>query len=239
MPLFSTPLAHIIANHFGYLDIEGKMVFFTGIQLGWTSGKINFGVMMSLMTPVPASDSGTKLAISGMMLNVVFWIGIQVLISHRMESYKAFSITVFCCMAVLVVTGTENLTKRWTFQNSTYELNTADELEWVPAKNDCRMKGMRLVSIESVDEYYSILEVIAPFNLSIWISGSDEGQEGKFYWEATGQLIGPFTTWYPGEPNNLKGNEHCMMMPGYQYYLWNDEDCDVLANYICEGYLCS
>ncbi|XP_065342691.1 lectin subunit alpha-like [Cloeon dipterum] len=157
-----------------------------------------------------------------------------------MNTYKAFLVAVCCCTAVLGVTGTENSNKalRWTFQNSFYELVTDTELGWAQAKNECRRKGMWLVSFESDEEYYTVLEFIKPLKMIFWTSGSDDGHDGEFYWEATGKSIGSFTSWLPGEPTIGTDLEHCLQMADYNEFLWSNEDCNKTANYICEGEVC-
>ena len=36
-----------------------------------------------------------------------------------------------------------------------------------------------------------------------WTSGTDQGEEGKFFWMGTGKPI-TYTNWNAGEPNNFQ-----------------------------------
>jgi hypothetical protein len=65
----------------------------------------------------------------------------------------------------------------------------------------------------------------------IWLGGSDEGQEGDWYW-ITGEAWG-YENWAPGEPNNigddsvLSSEENCLEYRNwYPTPQWNDLPCD-------------
>jgi hypothetical protein len=76
---------------------------------------------------------------------------------------------------------------------------------------------MRLLSIESSAEEQYLTRIIETYNFGKksekwdftywWTSGSDVEVENKWVWTATGQPV-QYTNWAPGEPNNVKGNEH-------------------------------
>lgn len=42
-----------------------------------------------------------------------------------------------------------------------------------------------------------------------------------------------FTDWFPGEPNQMGGNEDCLAYSGGAY-IWNDIWCGLKGGYICE-----
>jgi hypothetical protein len=44
---------------------------------------------------------------------------------------------------------------------------------------------------------------------NIWISASDLGSDGDFYWESTGEFFGIFDDWVEGEPALGIENHHC------------------------------
>ncbi|XP_065343002.1 perlucin-like protein [Cloeon dipterum] len=144
-----------------------------------------------------------------------------------------------CCVALMGATTGADLrgaSLRFTYGNSTYEINE-NLAGWVQAKNDCRSRGMGLVSIESAEEHYAILEYITDYTGGrFWTSGSDIEQEGDFYWEATGALLS-YTNWAAGQPNNyLEG--HCVEITDQYAYQWNDVTCTDPIMYICESQSC-
>lgn len=73
-------------------------------------------------------------------------------------------------------------------------------------------------------------------NSWVWTSGTDQSEEGVFIWMSTGQPY-TYTKWRESEPNNLRGDEHCMVVdwvdkntPAY----WNDGRCRYKLPYVCE-----
>ncbi|CAB3366506.1 Hypothetical predicted protein [Cloeon dipterum] len=156
-----------------------------------------------------------------------------------MSSNSAIIFVICFCIAVSNGTGAKKVSSRFTFGNSTYEIST-NRAGWVQAKNDCRVKGMRLLSIESAEENNAVLEniVLMPGE-RFWTSGSDLGHEGAFYWEATGHSVGPFINWAPDQPDNAQSrSEHCIELWHEANHLWNDNKCDTQSLYICEGHPC-
>ena len=69
----------------------------------------------------------------------------------------------------------------------------------------------------------------------IWLGASDEAQEGHFVWIPSGRPL-MFTDWGTDEPNNLNGDEDCLMYLLYERK-WNDFPCDHtgIFRWICEG----
>lgn len=46
-----------------------------------------------------------------------------------------------------------------------------------------------------------------------------------------------FTDWHPGQPDNLKQNQHCVNIQFWQGnggYHWDDEDCNEKFYFLCE-----
>ncbi|XP_059476543.1 C-type lectin 37Db-like [Neocloeon triangulifer] len=174
----------------------------------------------------------------------------RVLIGTRMEKMAQAQILFLAAISCALIPGqsslieTRGLTKGaanrvFTFGNGTYEISTS-MAGWVQAKNDCRSKGMKLLSIESAEENNAMLEqiVLRPGD-SFWTSGSDLGHEGNFYWEATGLAVSGFKYWAPGQPDNAQsGSEHCLEISAADNHLWNDNKCDVQHFYICESHPC-
>jgi hypothetical protein len=72
-----------------------------------------------------------------------------------------------------------------------------------------------------------------------WLSGTDLGSEGYFYWAGTGQPLGLFSDcWMPGMPDNFRNKEHCLQFKFSakfeQGLLWNDNLCEKKNRFICE-----
>ncbi|XP_059487191.1 lectin subunit alpha-like [Neocloeon triangulifer] len=106
------------------------------------------------------------------------------------------------------------------------------KLNWDKAKRSCWNMGMQLVAIESLEENNAILREVSGDRSAFWTSGTDQGQEGYFVWDTTGQSVG-FSYWAHGEPNNFFGNEHCIKMKSSSHQ-WNDNACWDSEKYICE-----
>ncbi|CAB3361344.1 Hypothetical predicted protein [Cloeon dipterum] len=131
-----------------------------------------------------------------------------------MNSYKAFVIFAFCCVAV--------------------------QLTWVEAKHFCLKLGLRLLSIETAEENTALLEYIGENypNYRFWTSGSNlYHPTGKFYWDSTGEMLG-FTNWFINQPDNQGGSEYCLEMPSTANHMWNDIECTFSMDFICEAYAC-
>jgi Lectin C-type domain len=72
-------------------------------------------------------------------------------------------------------------------------------------------------------------------SIRFWIAATDLGSENDFYWESTGDLIGPYTNWALNEPNNDKDNEHCVVLASSGVAgAWNDVPCTLNYRYICK-----
>lgn len=58
--------------------------------------------------------------------------------------------------------------------------------------------------------------------------------EGIFSWYGTG-VPTSFADWFPGEPNNSRGNEHCARYRNIDNDItWNDDNCGRSYRFICE-----
>ena len=79
------------------------------------------------------------------------------------------------------------------------------------------------VSLNNEYEYFL-------FKAKFWVAGSDVVQEGHWSWLPSNEHLS-YSNWWPGEPSNSHGNEHCM-----EIHLdhWGDEECHRLNRYICE-----
>ncbi|XP_065348723.1 P-selectin-like [Cloeon dipterum] len=108
---------------------------------------------------------------------------------------------------------------------------------WYLASQFCKSNGLELVSIETEAESIALVEALGETTDRFWLSGTDLGSEGKFYWSATGKNIGLFSDFSSGQPDNYKGNEHCLQLwtnTPNKTYAWNDNVCEHMYRFICE-----
>ncbi|XP_059473217.1 uncharacterized protein LOC132195315 [Neocloeon triangulifer] len=127
----------------------------------------------------------------------------------------------------------------YTINTRTYLFSTI-EVTWLDAMIACCSIGMKLLSIEYDYEYGNLLEAaINSTNATgnFWTSGSDSGCDGNFAWCSANVLFrGRQTSWGPGEPNNLDGKEHCVVVQlNKTSGILFDRDCSSKLKYICEA----
>lgn len=82
----------------------------------------------------------------------------------------------------------------------------ASQANWYRASQYCRYHGMHLASIASQEENDRLEKHIKDFGLGhehFWTSGTDQAEEGTFFWMANGRPI-TFENWNVGEPNNFR-----------------------------------
>merc|ERR1712200_173862 len=103
---------------------------------------------------------------------------------------------------------------------------------WMVAQATCRALGGYLAEPKTDAENTDVKGLALTNNAnSVWIGGEDLSQEGAWYWAHSGDKIGPFTDWLPGEPNDNHGSEDCLDLYRGQ---WNDEVCSKALPFICE-----
>uniref|UniRef100_A0A8D8YIB8 Brevican core protein n=1 Tax=Cacopsylla melanoneura TaxID=428564 RepID=A0A8D8YIB8_9HEMI len=123
-----------------------------------------------------------------------------------------------------------------------YYLNIFFKANWYRATQYCRYHGMHLASIASQEENDRLEKHIRDFGLGhehFWMSGTDQAEEGTFFWMATGRPI-TFTNWNAGEPNNFRyengEEEHCLELWNRdgKGMKWNDSPCSFETYFVCE-----
>ena len=81
---------------------------------------------------------------------------------------------------------------------------------WTTSEAEARGLGGHLVTINDAAENQWVLNTFFPLTgvpeAKLWIGLNDEANEGQFVW-ASGEPVA-FTYWYPGEPNNLGGEDY-------------------------------
>ncbi|XP_066592033.1 uncharacterized protein [Prorops nasuta] len=136
---------------------------------------------------------------------------------------------------------------RWTMPllklgEKRYYLGIFFKANWYRASQYCRYHGMHLASIASQEENDRLEKHIKDFGLGhehFWTSGTDQAEEGTFFWMANGRPI-TFENWNVGEPNNFKyengEEEHCLELWNRdgKGLKWNDSPCSFETFFVCE-----
>ncbi|XP_021339906.1 neurocan core protein-like [Mizuhopecten yessoensis] len=99
---------------------------------------------------------------------------------------------------------------------------------WEDAKNDCQSYASNLVKIETADEHLwlRIFSIQSDYS---WIGANDRDKEGEWRWISDNSTV-TFTDWKAGEPNDVGGDEDCVIMGIH----WNDDNCTKENSFICE-----
>jgi len=144
--------------------------------------------------------------------------------------------------------GDENPNSRWTMPlqklgSKQYYLGIFFKANWYKAEQYCRFHGMHLASINSAEEQRDLQDHIQAYGMGhehFWTSGTDQGEEGKFFWMGTGKPV-TYQNWNAGEPNNFEyedgEQEHCLEMwdRDGKGLGWNDTPCSFSTFFICEA----
>jgi len=118
-------------------------------------------------------------------------------------------------------------------------------VSWDEARKFCEAIGMKLISLETEEEYYTISLAIAKnglTNIPIWSSGTDHASEGNWVWDSTDEKMG-FVAWWKGYGH--KGtSSNCLgfgaftgkepASPDNRVTVW-DIPCERHDTFICEA----
>ena len=113
-----------------------------------------------------------------------------------------------------------------------------DVTTWSDAVAACEAlgPGTHLVTIGDAEENALVASILSPD--SMWIGANDLEDEGTFVWITEEPLS--YQNWASGEPNNVNGSEHCVVMRGADdsvATMWNDTFCGLARSYSCESEL--
>ncbi|KAI9529349.1 hypothetical protein NQZ68_011015 [Dissostichus eleginoides] len=108
----------------------------------------------------------------------------------------------------------------------------AAHLTWAEAEFHCVSDGANLVSIHSQAEddfVRTMINNFDPIDSWTWIGLTDIHQEGRWMW--SDGCAAKLFFWYPGEPNNAGGIQHC----GHtnHYHKWDDYRCSNTSPSVC------
>jgi hypothetical protein len=101
-------------------------------------------------------------------------------------------------------------------------------MSWHEAKRFCEQQGGHLVTITSKAENGFVSALARAARSNSWIGFSDERVEGRWEW-VTGEQV-QFTCWYPGEPNDMGGEDYAHL--SIKKVGWHDYDRP--GKFICE-----
>uniref|UniRef100_A0A182VRP1 C-type lectin domain-containing protein n=1 Tax=Anopheles minimus TaxID=112268 RepID=A0A182VRP1_9DIPT len=111
------------------------------------------------------------------------------------------------------------------------------------AWQDCHAYDGHLASIQSAFEQTLVEEAMAKTGNPkgvYFIGGTDIGRDGRWMWIGLNQLMkaNDYKNFYPGEPNNLNGNQECLTVGnwhGENRGKWDDFECLTrIDGYVCE-----
>ncbi|XP_043943075.1 regenerating islet-derived protein 4-like, partial [Protopterus annectens] len=110
-------------------------------------------------------------------------------------------------------------------------------LSWSDAEFECQSygHGAHLASILDESELSVIASHISAYQKkdTAWIGLHDPEQNGRWKW-IDGSMYN-YRVWGTGQPDNLKGNEHCVeIRPQESFKKWNDVNCDHQCHFVCK-----
>merc|ERR1719341_104210 len=151
-----------------------------------------------------------------------------------------------CLLAALLISG-GNGSPEWVElcgQDSLY-LVSEDTKTWYDAADNCELYGGYLAQIDSQEENFCLLEHLSSVSLGrhFWHSANDIGVEGVIrQGDGRGPSAGGYLPWTPRFYDNNHGggegrssNCYYLVLNAPQHAgLWDDVDCLLSDNYICE-----
>lgn len=129
-----------------------------------------------------------------------------------------------------------------TLGSKKYYLGIFFKANWARSAQYCRYHGMHLASVNTEEEQRNIEEHVQSLGFGhehFWTSGTDQAEEGKFFWMSTGKPI-TYENWNAGEPNNFQyengEEEHCLELWNRdgKGLRWNDTPCSFETFFVCE-----
>lgn len=112
---------------------------------------------------------------------------------------------------------------------------TSQSAEWQDGRDVCRNEGGDLIKLntEAKEEFIQNQLTMMGISTSYYVGGNDIDVDTTWRWSDGTLLSDGYENWFDQEPSNNLG-EHCLILPHYFDYQWNDADCDLFIQYICE-----
>ncbi|KAH8286042.1 hypothetical protein KR054_001707, partial [Drosophila jambulina] len=106
---------------------------------------------------------------------------------------------------------------------------------WFEARRFCEEMGFNLISFETVEEFNAINGFMNGTGATkgFWTSGTDFIHLGHHAWFPNGKPV-PWNHWYPNQPDNEFGQEHCDSFRYRGTDKMNDDKCTEKYFYVCE-----
>ncbi|KAH8368554.1 hypothetical protein KR084_012903, partial [Drosophila pseudotakahashii] len=173
------------------------------------------------------SDMGSQLlAIQNSLKTIVtkndFEAKLRVLLAKMEDQQAAFQQVLSKVDLKVNPSRFEKIGSRYFYIENNYKVN------WASAAAKCRKMGGYLASIKDQRELNALEAKLSGANH--WLGTNDREKEGQFVSEASGQK--PYLKWWPGEPNDLNGNEDCVEITRG---LMNDTNCAKESYFICQS----
>lgn len=67
-----------------------------------------------------------------------------------------------------------------------------------------------------------------------WVGSTDLVTEGEWLWLPSLTGVDDYNNWVPGQPDNMRGYEHCMVIDSHTGMKWRDDNCEEDRNFICQ-----
>ncbi|XP_038164187.1 ladderlectin-like [Cyprinodon tularosa] len=86
-------------------------------------------------------------------------------------------------------------------------------LDWASAEKHCMSMGGHLASVHNLREYHQIQNVIRTATYGsgrTWVGGTNAQKSSIWFWSDGSQF--DYTNWCPRQPDNWRGNQHCLEM---------------------------
>ncbi|XP_049424668.1 ladderlectin-like [Epinephelus fuscoguttatus] len=107
-------------------------------------------------------------------------------------------------------------------------------MSWAGAERHCQSLGGNLASVHNSQQYFDIQRLISQVthkNDPAWIGGTDAQEESQWFWSDGTPFR--YQYWCQGEPNNNKGNQHCLQMNYSADRCWDDLQCSNKLPSVC------
>ncbi|KAH8246547.1 hypothetical protein KR038_006427, partial [Drosophila bunnanda] len=116
-----------------------------------------------------------------------------------------------------------------------YYIENTKPRHWYGARSACQSMGYNLVSFSTTNKYNALQRYLDDQRDTdhYWTSGNDFMTPGRHVWFPSGKPVASYL-WYPGQPNNSTGLEHCDKIYKSKMYA---QDCTLKHCYICERLL--
>ena len=123
----------------------------------------------------------------------------------------------------------------WIVHKGSCYLLVRRELNYQHASQDCTNRKSYLTEIQSAEENRFVAGMEGSNTKDLWIGYNDRNNEDHWVWTNTG-MIGTYTNWYPGEPNNRNDQDCANIWKSKKSTQWDDKDCDESRGqwFVCE-----